>query len=576
MAHVERKVMVSQEKIGNVVMWLVLALVALPALAQKPVVALTADDKSVSVNERLTFTVTFNIEGSAKIDFPTDFEVDMNVMHGMNQKMDPSGKLVTYYFVQQSGAFKKQGTYSFYAYVNYKGNKYKSNKLTVKVDEDAEDENNIVRSGDPVFGFIQASKATVYEGEPVLVKAKVFSKLPIVTLEGYAPFKTDKNAEEHVFPNQREYIEETRVNGKPALTFDYGKQLLIPVATGKCKILPFEMALRCQGNIFTRTVRFKSSGLSLFVKPLPGGAPKFFIGGVGVYQLTEKLSGTSVKQGDVLSLELTVTGTGNLHNINTPVLDLPDGCSVYGDPERIEDFQFTEDGVTGSIVFTYHIQFTGKGELTIPAQSIAYFDPRKEKYVVVRGESFIVSVREDKNFKPLTTKLSPTDNGSSKKIVESASKKREQESPNNWILTLFIGAPVGLLSIFLLLLFKRKKKPSFSANEQPAAPPADSFQFESISEVNYLKKAAELIDDPSQFAVILPKAIVQEIGFIQKSPCLSREEALVLINSQFPEVALQLRILIETCDYYRYGFGGEVIDTAQLLSDTKTLLSRIN
>ena len=61
MAHVERKVMVSQEKIGNVVMWLVLALVALPALAQKPVVALTADDKSVSVNERLTFTVTFNI-----------------------------------------------------------------------------------------------------------------------------------------------------------------------------------------------------------------------------------------------------------------------------------------------------------------------------------------------------------------------------------------------------------------------------------------------------------------------------------------------------------------------------------
>ena len=568
--------MESQEKIGKAFMWLVLALVALPALAQKPVVALTADDKTVAVNERLTFTVTFNMEGSAKIDFPTEFEVDMNVMHGMNQKMDPSGKLVTYYFVQQSGAFKKEGTYSFYAYVNYKGNKYKSNKLTIKVDEEADDDNNIVRSDDPVFGIIQASKVTVYEGEPVLVKAKIFSKLPIVTLAGYAPFKTDKNAEEHVFPNQREYIEETRVNGKPALTFDYGKQLLIPVATGKCKILPFEMALRCQGNIFTRTVRFKSSGLTLFVKPVPSGAPKSFIGGVGVYQLTQKMNATTVKQGDVLSLELTVSGTGNLHNINTPILELPEGCSIYGDPERKDDFQFTEDGVTGSITFTYHIQFTGKGELNIPGQSIAYFDPRKEKYVVVKGESLVITIKEDKNFKPLTAKLSPADNGDSKQIAESVSKVAENKTSTDWILPLSIGAPVGLLSIFLLLVFKRKKKASVIAEEQPSAPIAEAMQFEPISEINYLKKAEELLDDPSQFAVILPKAIVQEIGRVNKSPLMSREEALMLINAQFPEVALQLRMLIETCDYYRYGFGGEVIDTAQVLVETKSLLSRIN
>ena len=84
------------------------------------------------------------------------------------------------------------------------------------------------------------------------------------------------------------------------------------------------------------------------------------------------------------------------------------------------------------------------------------------------------------------------------------------------------------------------------------------------------------MDDPSQFAVILPKAIVQEIGSINKSPFLSREEALTLINAQYPEAALQLRMLIETCDYYRYGFGGEVIDTARVLADTKALLRRIN
>lgn len=570
--------MESQVKIGKKGFWLVLALIAsVPLFAQKPVVALTADDKNVAVNERITFTVTYNMEGSAKIDFPTEFEVDMNIMHGMNQKMDASGKLVSYYFTQQSGAFRKEGSYTFYAFVHYKGVKYKSNKITIKVDEDDSQENNIVRSEDPVFGVIQASKVSVYEGEPVLVHAKVFSKLPIVTLEGYAPFKTDKNVEEHVFPNQREYIEETRVNGKPALTFDYGKQLLIPVATGKCKILPFEMALRCQGNIFTRTLRFKSNGLTLLVKPLPTGAPKSFIGGVGVYQLSQKIDQKAIKQGDVLSLELTVRGTGNLHNINTPNLDLPDGCSIYGDPERKEDYQFTEDGVTGSITFIYHIQFTGSGEISIPAQTIAYFDPQKEKYILVRGDSETVIVQSNKDFKPLTAKLSPAGKGTSEQLVNAATKVKPSVKESNWILPLAIGAPVGLLSIFLFLWLTRRKQVPAAGEEVPLSGPiVEALHFEPISPVNYLQKATEVVDDPSQFAVILPKAIVQEIGKSLQNHLLNREDALQELGVGHPELTLQLRLIIETCDYFRYGFGGEVIDTHQLLAQTQELLSRIN
>ena len=125
------QVVKEQEKTGNQWQFLLLlfTFVSQISIAQKPMVALTADKKEIGVDEHLGFTVTANVEGSMKINFPVEFEVDLNVMHGMEQKMDPSGKIKTYYYMQQTGSFKKEGTYSFYAYTTYRNKVYRSNNL---------------------------------------------------------------------------------------------------------------------------------------------------------------------------------------------------------------------------------------------------------------------------------------------------------------------------------------------------------------------------------------------------------------------------------------------------------------
>lgn len=583
MAQKVKKEVVKQAKIGNNWMLLLLALtfVSPVLLAQKPMVALTADDKNVSIGELVTITVTYNIEGSVKVDFPTEFEVDMNIMHGMNQKMDPSGRLVSYFFMQQSGAFQKEGNYSFYAYITYKGNKYKSNKITIKVSDSDDDELTKIKSDDPVFGVIQAKKTTVYEGEPVLVKAKVFSRFPIENLEGYAPFKPDKNAEEHVFPNQREYVEETRINGKYAQMFDYGKQLLIPVATGKCKIQPFEMALTCQGSIFSRTIRFRSTGLVLTVKPLPNGAPKQFIGGVGTFDLTQELDATkSLKQGDVFTLKLTVKGLGNLHNINAPILDLPAGCSVYGDPERAEDVQFTEDGVTGEITFLYNIQVTKEGTIQFEAPSIAFFDPIKEKYIIQRGEAFELEVKADKNFQPLTTNITPT-KGHTDQIATGATKPQKSTKTDdtfNWVIG--VGTPVGALSLLFLFLFLRKKKQVKPTEETNILTTPNRLSCATTpllaEKVDYWKEAAASLEDSNQFAVYLPKAIIQKLEAKWCFTCASREKAFEKIQENQPEIAQRLRAIIDECDLFRYGFGANTIDTTALFEEANSLIHSLN
>lgn len=559
-------------------------------MAQKPVVALGVDKKELGPDEHCTFTVSSNMEGTVKIDFPVEFNVDYGVMHGMEQKMDPSGKIKTYYYVQQSGAFKKEGTYSFYAYVSYRNKTYRSNKITLKVSESFEEDNERIRSEDPVFGVIQCKKTCVYEGEPVLVKAKVFSYLNIEYLEAYNEFKADLNAESHPFVNGRVDVESTKINGKEALTFEYGKQLLIPVATGKCRIQPFEMSLRCRGSLFPRTMNFRSSGLTLQVKPLPVNAPGDFIGAVGTYHLSQKLQNKTIKEGEVFTLELTVSGIGNLHNSNPPKLKLPKGCSLYGDPERIEDLDYTEDGVSGKIIYRYNIQVLQEKDLKIPAPGISYFDPEKEKYISIVGEPLEIHVIPDKSFDAIVNQEN-TPTHVDNQLVKTDKKttiNKQSKKKTNWMLTLGVpaGGAVSLLILFLFLRRgKRKEQVAATAEGGLISKPVHFLQDaesetpkreEPIVEKDYWKETETVLDDPEKFAVLLPKAIIQRVEKLECCSFQSREKAFDRLTAKNPEVAGQLRTIIEHCDLYRYGFGTLELDTNVLWKDTTQLFEQLN
>lgn len=577
-----------QEKTGNQwqLMLFLFTLVSQISIAQKPVVALTSDKKELGVNEHLSFTITANVEGSMKIDFPVEFEVDLNVMHGMEQKMDPSGKIKTYYYMQQTGAFKKEGTYSFYAYTTFRNKVYRSNKITIKVTE-ASEEDNMVNSNDPVFGFIQCKKTSVYEGEPILLKAKVFSYINIEYLEGYSDFKADISMEEHSFPNGRVEVEQTRVNGKDALAFEYGKQLLIPVGTGKCHIKPFEMALRCHGSLFSKTMRFRSSGLYINIKPLPGNAPKDFIGAVGEYRLSQKSPTKEIKEGEVFTLELVIAGVGNLHNSNAPKLKLPKGCSIYGDPERIEDIEFTESGAEGMITYRFNIQVLEDHDLAFSAPSISYFDPEKEKYITIKGNSFNIHVLPDKSFNPvvLTDPASGTHTDmvdlKTQKTATSETKTKSSSKSKLWVGIVAPTSLLGLLFVFLAVR-KRKKKETgkIELSETDELPRTPVFLNETKAEIpvetiDYWKDAEKHVEDPSIFAILLPKAIIQRIEQCEKCNFQSREKAFDRLLDTNPEIAKGLREIIEMCDQYRYGFGTEHLETEKILAHAENLLSQL-
>jgi len=542
--------------------------------AQKPVVTLTADDKTVAPDMPVTITVTTNISGTIKVDYPLELTVDYNMMNGMEQKMDPStGKIKTYYYIQQSGSFTKEGTYSFYASVRYKGRSYKSNKLTIKVSEDAdEDEHAGYNSTEPVFGIIEAKKTTVYEGEPLLLKAKAISRLDINRLEGYVPFRADKNAEQHEFQNERYEIERSRYKGNEVLILEYGKQLLFPIATGKCKIQPFEMALQYRGTFFDKVITFRSSSAVITIKPLPAGAPKDFIGAVGIYDLAMTTGKLTLKQGDVFSLTLVVHGLGNLHNTNAPVLDLPAGCAIYGDPERREDFVFTDDGVEGSITYVYNIQVTNSGKIAFAAPSISYFNPVSADYVTVKTEAFTLDVAPDASFHPLVDSTKPAAGHSDKGTGNTPSSTASESGMNAWLIT-GIAAPVCLAGL-LFLLFIRRRKQSSAPKPSPEQPAAAIFVAPKVSN-DFWAEAIASKNDADAFSILLPKAIVQRLEKKLKTEGLSREKVFSLLTDRDPSAATTLREIVEICDHHRYGFGDTDLHAEELLARAEGILNAL-
>lgn len=573
MAHMVLNKVKKQVKTGNIqfLALLLFCCSGLVCFGQKTIVALSADTKNAEVDETVVFRVSTNVEGPISIDFPAEFEVDYGVMHQISQEMSSSGKLKTYYITQNTGSFNKPGTYTFKATVLFKNVAYSSNKITITVEEN-KGSNISIKSSEPVFGYIEAKKMSVYEGEPVLLNSKIISRYDIINVEGYQAFKADKNSEEHPFNYTREYVEETKLNGKTVQTFEYGKQLLIPIATGKCRIKPFEMALRCHSSIFDRTFTFKSTGLTLNVKPLPKGAPSNFIGAVGEYELKQELSDIDkLKVGDVFQLKLTVSGIGNLHNITEPKIQIPQGCKIYGDPERIEEYEFTEGGVSGYITFVYNIQMLEEGEFDFDAPGISYFDPRKEKYISIHSTPFTILLGAKNT--TVIAKHQPKDSNSKPVEIKSVSTSAVTKAANGSNLSLYlgIGIPTITCAFFLLFLFARKKRSKDEHIIALAKEEKELHQLEAQT-TDFWTEVLNHSSDSNQVSVLLPKAIIQQLETKYGLNNTSRERVLLELGDRDPQNEKEIRDIISQCDHYRYGFGADELPTEQLISRVKDIL----
>ena len=551
-------------------------LISVASLAQKNKVVLSIEPRSVAVGEVVVLEIESTMQGEIEIDnLPSCFVQSQGTQSNFRTDIDiNTGKIVTYYQFLQTGAFSRAGKYTIGPVFIKQGNvSYSSNTVVVHVGESADmisSEITAQQLRDPAFGVIQTNKTTLYEGEPILVSAKVYTRFNPTYIDRYTPYSMKGGIDSHPIGNGVTKTNMEQFRGSNMFTFEYDRNLIFPVGTGDFKIRSFAMSVYDDYRPFSLT----SSSAMITIKPLPSNPPKDFIGAVGRFEIERYVEDHNLKQGDVFKLKIVISGTGNLQNILEPRPDLPKGFVIYGDPMIEENYSYSSRGAEGSISFEYNVQVSEYGDITLPPSSVSYFDVEDEKYITISTGENEITVRKNKNF--IVQEVGQEEDAKNEKVDELAQLRKSEihESANDLYGTVLfwsgVGLPFATALLFLLVIKRREKSEAETANRQQLR----KVEHEMIAESAQLKlhlAAGQHNDVFSRIDGILRKAIEKRVGLVDQNR--SRQELLsALEQTKLAALSERIHRLMNVCDQNRYGFGADSDAAHSAVEELNSLL----
>ncbi len=550
---------------------------ALYGQSQKAVVKLEIEPKTTQVGEEIVVTVKTNVQGEIDIDFPSAFVNGYAVMNGMEQEMDyNSGRVISYYYYSQNGVLKKEGSYTFGpAYVKTGKKIYKSNTVEVTVQKEAfinsTGEISAKQLKQPAFGVIEVSKKKVFEGEPLIINAKVYARFYPTHIEDYQSYNANGILDKHeLSSNSRLVAQQERIKNVELYGITYDRSLVFPTGSGKIQIDPFKLILK-RGFEGAPIV---STGTMVEVMPLPKNQPKSFIGMVGKLNMDCQLNKKEIKKGDVFSVNMTLEGCGNLHNLEYPKIKLPKGLTLYGDPKHTEKFSFTSNGAEGKIDLEYTIQVNKEGSFTIPPIEVSYFDIKSKKYVTLKSDEVILDGNEVQlsasNSKGKTTVIAEkqtnieANNDNSKSILH---------SPFVWVSL----SSLLLIAGFIGFASRTKKSPTIAFDKTISNPePQVVYSWNDVDK--HLANAENALNQSqsSEFLLAIENAIIYglRVSLKENSTVFSSNQLLQKLEQKTANSRLvnELGLVLEKCQNARYGWGLSPDEQKDLLPEVKRVL----
>jgi len=534
-------------------------------------VHLSVNPSTAEVGETFEISITSTEVGT--IDFgemPDEFLQDYAIQQGSSQHQSNNGQLTTQYYYTISGIIKKPGKYTFGPVTLTRVNKtYVSNEASIEIKPKIKMRGSNITAlqmRDPAFGSIEVNKLKLYEGEPLLVRAKIYARYKPTHIKNYLAYEMDGALVRHPIGSHghlKPFIE--RLNGENFYAFDYDKNVLFPTAVGTVKVEPFKLSLYKDYNSFPIT----SSSLSVQILPLPANPPADFIGAVGDFTVNREIPETSFDQGDVIKMIVNVEGSGNLHNISAPQLSLPKGFSVYGDPAVTEEYSFGLRGSEGRIRYEYNIEVTASGATSLPPTSITFFDPNQEKYITVETHEDSLNIKPGKGFDG----DDPQDDGkrTNELIVQEFSPRDNSGSakPGTFFGSgvFWGGVSLPLATAFLFLLFVKTRKNSEKRKEEKLKRNAKT---EAITSKLRAAKALVNSNDTRAFYDALDKTlrVAFAIQMHQEDQAVSKQDILKHAASISESFKNKVSSLFANAEIAKFSFGSN-LDTRE--KDLKTL-----
>ncbi len=299
------------------------------------------------------------------------------------------------------------------ASVKVGGKSYSTKPTTIEVRKSSPNDSSESRANnsvgkDDLLLRLELSSTSAYRGEPIRATLKLYSRVAIAGSE------SEKKPEFNGFWTQQLDVEQgpyrETLNGKAYDAYYLAEYLLYPQQDGKITIQPAEMTIVAQvvvqsnsgfnpffggQEFYTVRRKLKTPTIEVQVKPFPAGAPASFAGAVGNYKMSHKLSASEVAANSAVTLQLTISGSGNLNFISAPKLSLPSSFELY-DVKSEEKLQNSASGSRGYRTFDYPFIVRAEGDYEIAPVEFTYFDLSTKQYVTLATPPMNIVVTPDK------------------------------------------------------------------------------------------------------------------------------------------------------------------------------------
>jgi hypothetical protein len=397
---------------------LVLLLVISTVSAQVKFEAQT-ERSTYGLNERIQLVFSINNEGD-NFEPPkiTGFksegpfinrgnQTSITIVNGkVSQKREISTQVIYYLTPVKKGTFTIGA-----ASIQYNETTYKSAPIKITITDPIQmptypGQQNNANFGEGIHLVAELSTKNPYVNEPVTVIYKLYFE-PRSTVGNFRNFKAPKYEDfwSQYIDMKQLTAERGKFNGKDYSMVVLRKVILYPLESGSKVIEPFKIDIDAEvptgrrdwfGEYEMKVIQkaLSTGRQTITVKPLPvNGKPEGYTGAVGKFDFKVIPSKSTLKAGESLELEVSVSGKGNLKLFTLPKPIVPSALELY-EPAHNENVQTPVSGMAGKISDTYTIIPQFKGKYTIKPLVFSYYDLASKSYKTITSKEITIDVAE--------------------------------------------------------------------------------------------------------------------------------------------------------------------------------------
>jgi hypothetical protein len=334
-------------------------------------------------------------------------QTSITIVNGkVTQKREISTQVIYYLTPVKKGTFTIGA-----ASIQYNETTYKSAPIKITITDPIQmptypGQQNNANFGEGIHLVAELSTKNPYINEPVTVIYKLYFE-PRSTVGNFRNFKAPKYEDfwSQYIDMKQLTAERGKFNGKDYSMVVLRKVILYPLESGSKVIEPFKIDIDAEvptgrrdwfGEYEMKVIQkaLSTGRQTITVKPLPvNGKPEGYTGAVGKFDFKVIPSKSSLKAGESLELEVSVSGKGNLKLFTLPKPIVPSALELY-EPAHNENVQTPVSGMAGKISDTYTIIPQFKGKYTIKPLVFSYYDLASKSYKTITSKEITIDVAE--------------------------------------------------------------------------------------------------------------------------------------------------------------------------------------